>query len=264
MDDLRTRTIIIGDQPVRFYEHVGENRFFPSIIFLHGWRSSSSAWGPTLRFFKDAGFSFYLIDLPGFGGSDTPARPFSIDDYAALVEAFIERLGLLSVILIGHSFGGRIGIKISSRKGNKIDKLVLVDAAGIRRKKGTSWKKIVAKIVKPIFTLFPLESLRRRIYVRLGAEDYLATPELKQTFVNIIEENLEPLLPRITCPTLIIWGERDNETPLSMAYTMEREISNSELVVFEGVGHMSFVEKPEQFGRDVVEFAKQKHNEDES
>lgn len=260
MENLRTRTILIGDQPVRFYEHVGENSFLPPLVFLHGWRSSSRSWEPTLRFFREAGLSFYLLDLPGFGESSLPERPFSVGDYAAIIEAFIERIGLLSVILVGHSFGGRIGIKMASKEGNRCSKLVLVDAAGIRPDTGISWKKILAKVVKPIFLVLPLESLRRRIYERLGAEDYLATPELKQTFLKVVQEDLEPSLKYISCPTLIVWGEKDSSTPLSMAHTMEREIPRARLVVLEAAGHMSFQDEPHMFGEAVVEFVKEKSN----
>ncbi|MEX0934987.1 MAG: alpha/beta hydrolase [Candidatus Paceibacterota bacterium] len=264
MNNLRARTIMVEDQPVRFYEHIGENTFLPPLVFLHGWRSSSRVWELTLRAFKEGGFTFYLIDLPGFGESDLPKEVFSIDKYAAVVEACIKRLGLLDPVLIGHSFGGRIGIKIAAKEKKILSKLVLVDAAGIRVEKGLTWKKILAKTVKPIFLLFPLEGLRRRIYQQLGAEDYLATPKLKETFVRIIEEDLRELLPKISCPTLIIWGDRDTETPLSVAHTMERRIPNSTLVIFEGAGHTSFLDEPGRFGQEIVAFIKKTSNEKES
>ena len=88
----------------------------------------------------------------------------------------------------------------------------------------------------------------------MGSEDYLATPALQQTFINIINEDLISLLPKIKIPTLLIWGENDKNTPLADARTMEQTVSNSKLVILAKAGHFSFVDKIEEFVNNIKKF----------
>ena len=88
----------------------------------------------------------------------------------------------------------------------------------------------------------------------MGAEDYVATPKLQQTFINIINEDLTDLLPKIVQPTLLIWGENDKDTPLSQARVMEQKIPNAKLAVFKGAGHFSFLDKREEFVKELINF----------
>ncbi|MFA6551596.1 MAG: alpha/beta hydrolase, partial [Patescibacteria group bacterium] len=199
-------------------------------------------------------YNIYALDFPGFGQSDTPKNNFYLKDYADTVESFIKKNNLENIIIIGHSFGGSIGIKIAADNPKYLKKLALVDSAGIRKNSKINIKKIIAKILKPIFKLSFLKSTRVKIYQAMGAEDYLATPQLQKTFVNIVAEDLTVLLPKIKVPVLLVWGENDKDTPIEHARVMEREIPNAKLIIFEGAGHFSFLDKEDEFINNLQKF----------
>lgn len=252
-----TKTLIINDHLVQAYLHEGTNRFLPPLVFLHGWRSEAKAWEAVAQECAREGFSVCLIDLPGFGKSEVPKRAFSVDDYALIVRTVVQKLGLVEHVLVGHSFGGRIAIKLAAESDSSVRKLVLVDAAGIRRsEKRKGILKRVSTLFRPLVRLAIFTSLRKRAYSRMGAEDYLARPELRETFVRVIEENLEPLLSSIHAPTLLIWGSEDEATPVEDARRMERHIPHSKLIVFEGAGHYSFLDEHQRFCDELFEFVK--------
>ena len=218
-----------------------------TMIFLHGWRSNRAAWNTTISNLQiTKKISIVTIDLPGFGNSQVPNVPFGVTDYANIIEEFVRKFDLKNIIIIGHSFGGRIGIKLANQCDIKL--LLLVDSAGIAKKSiSKSIKLVIAKCVSPMFNLNFLKPLRKRIYKFIGSEDYTATPYLKETFVKIINEDLRDDIKRIQNPTVIIWGENDSETLVSMAYEMKSLIHNSKLYIIKGAGHYVFLDQPNEF-----------------
>ena len=227
----------------------------PTLVFLHGWRSEAKIWLPIINSLVQEGKTVYALDLPGFGRSETPSQSFTIADYSEAVARFIEALKLSDVCLVGHSFGGRVAIKLAVSRPDLVQKLLLADSAGVREK---SWKrdlfKVGAKIVRPIFKLPPLQPLRKRIYRLIGAEDYVMTPELKEVFLKTINEDLTPLLPKIKQRTLVIWGDQDKETPLKFGRLMAKQIPRAKLKVIKGAGHCSFVDEPNEFLQVLKDF----------
>lgn len=221
------------------------------LLFLPGWRSSKEVWKAAIERLKDSkieNFLIYAVDLPGFGGSQIPSKPLAVGDYAQVVAEFIKKLELKNVIIVGHSFGGRVGIKLAAKYPAVISQLVLVDSAGFAM--NPSRKKlfaVMAKIVKPFFTPQFMQSLRRKIYKKIGAEDYLATPQLQKTFVNITSEDLAADMKKIICPTLIIYGENDKDTPVEFGKRMQPLILNSKFLILKNAGHFSFSDQPEEF-----------------
>ncbi len=243
--EFQEKKLVVNDQLINYYEY-RDKLEQQCLVFLHGWRVDSKIW---LSFLKDFGIertSIYLIDLPGFGGSEAPRRPFNIADYAQTISHFINKLRLNNITLIGHSVGGRIAIKLGSEKG--FHKIVLIDSAGlIPNKKQVKVLNSVSKLVSPLFRLPALKSLRILIYKLIGSEDYITTPHLTPTFLNIISEDLRPILKNILSPTKIIWGEDDKETPLEMGKIMQSEIPHAELTVIKNAGHFPFKDQPEKF-----------------
>ncbi len=197
------------------------------------------------------------MDLPGFGQSQVSKVPMTVGNYAEVVEEFIKKLDLKNVIIVGHSFGGRVGIKLSSKYPILVSKLVLVDSAGFAMDQD---KKIImnkaAKIIKPLFQPGFMQGLRKMIYKKIGSEDYLATPELQETFVNVVSEDLSEDMVKIKCPTLIINGENDNDTPVRFGELMESLIHNAKFVILPNAGHFSFLDKPAQFTQLLTDFIK--------
>jgi pimeloyl-ACP methyl ester carboxylesterase len=236
------------------YEELGEGD--PALV-LHGWGASREAARPMTRAAATLRHA-YGLDLPGFGESDLPPEPWGVGDYAELVLAFMDELGLDRVDLIGHSNGGRIGIWIAAHHPERIAKLVLVDSAGIRPKRGPRYYRKVgmAKAGKYAARLLgpPGRRLQERLRGRAASSDYAAAGPLRPTFVKIVNEDLKPLLPRIQAPTLLVWGARDDATPLADGRAMERLIPNAGLAVFETAGHYSYADEPARFARVLDHF----------
>ena len=157
--------------------------------------------------------------------------------------AFVRALGLDQVILMNHSFGGRISIKLLARRPLPfgVSKAVFIDAAGIRPKRTLSYYAKVYSY-KAMKRLFP--GLAKRRQGKSGSADYRnATPLMRQTMVRCINEDLTPLLKDDPVSTLLIWGEQDTATPVEDGRKMEALIPDAGLVVLPGAGHFSFAEQ---------------------
>lgn len=247
---ISSKQIVINGQLINYYQNETK-KTAPAVVFLHGWRSEANAWRKILQILDQQNVKFFAPDLPGFGRSQMPSQTFVLDDYVNVVAEFMEQVSNKAIV-VGHSFGGRIAIKLSVRRPDLVSKIVLVDSAGFVN--DSEFKKSVAATMKPLFAPKFMQGLRRGIYKLIGSEDYLATPQLQRTFVNIVNEDLSEYLSRILQPTLILWGEKDKETPLSFGLRMKDLIQNSKLVVFGQVGHFPFAEKPEEFAAELNKF----------
>ena len=219
-------------------------------LFLHGWGATGGLFG---RLLDTVGEKYFTLapDLPGFGGSEEPAEPWDVDGFVAFVLAFLEQWKPKSVLLFGHSFGGRVSIKLGARKDLpfRIEKIVLFDAAGILPKRSLSYKLKVGtyKCGKKVLSLPPVRKLfphaLERLQKKKGSADYAAaSPVMRACLVKAVNEDLEPLLPEISVPTLLIWGENDTATPLSDGIRMEKAIPDAGLVRLPGAGHFSFLD----------------------
>lgn len=183
------------------------------------------------------------------------------NDFGDFLAKFIEQLNIENPILIGHSHGGRTVINYAGRKLGKINKIVLIDSAGIKPKRSINYyiKIYTYKIVKKILKLFPknLERIREKVLNKFGSADYKASPEiLRKTMNIIINENQKEIMKNINVPTLMIWGDKDTATPLNDAKQMEKLIPNSGIAVLEGTGHFSYLEKLPQCCIILDEFLK--------
>jgi pimeloyl-ACP methyl ester carboxylesterase len=235
------------------YSNVGVGE--KTIIFLHGWRSNKEVWGKIVTSDRLKVTSCYAIDLPGFGKSEIPLNAMTVGDYSEVVRELIKKLDLKNVIIIGHSFGGRVGIKLASKYPEMVNKLLLVDAAGFALDdKKKNRLRILAKLVKPFFRPQFMQGLRKKIYQTIGAEDYIATPQLQKTFVNITSEDLTQDMQKISCPTLILTGENDLDTPVEFGKRMNAKIRNSKFEILKNAGHFSFLDQRDEFIKIIHDF----------
>jgi pimeloyl-ACP methyl ester carboxylesterase len=206
-------------------------------------------------------YRIIVPDLPGFGATEPPPRAWGVDDYSAWVVALLDRLGVASTHVIGHSNGGRIAITLAATRPERVDKLVLTDSAGIRPSHGVRyhWRVRTFKLLRAAARsrLLPavLRHAARTRADRRGSADYrAASGTVRGSMVRLVNADLRPQLPRLRAPTLLIWGDRDQETPPGDARTMERLIPDAGLVVLEGAGHFAYAEQPDRFCRIVDVF----------
>lgn len=222
------------------------------VLLLHGWGSSNSVYAGII---SALGNRCRLVapNFPGCGGSDIMSSPWTLGDYCDFVLKFIKAVGLENPILIGHSHGGRVVLKLTAEKMLSPPKIVLLDSAGLipvkslkQRLRAKSFKAIKRILTLPVVKNHsePLLETARKHY---GSADYNAAPEvLRKTLVSLVNTDIRDILPRISCPALLIWGDRDTATPLSDAEIIKSLIPDSGLCVLEGCGHYSFCEKPYQ------------------
>lgn len=233
------------------------------LLFLHGWRSDSDRYVDFINFFKDKGYSIYVPDLPGFGSTPEPKDSWDLDDYVDFIIEFIEKLKIKDFVLLGHSFGGRMSIKLAARKYPGIKRVILCSAAGIWHKKNGKQKLMitVAKICKFFFSL-PIIHLLKPITEKLafmvfGYKDYFqASGVMRETLKKVIEEDLFPLLKEIEVPALVVWGEKDMTTPVVDAYTMKAAIKDSELKIIERADHGFPYKRAGTFNKLIYDYLK--------
>lgn len=234
------------------------------VVLLHGWGSNIKLFA-NLTELLSAKYKVVAMDMPGFGESDEPPSAWCVDDYVDFVIEFLKEYEAENIILLGHSFGGRVIIKLNSRKDLpfKISKVILVDSAGILPPKSNkkSFRTYYYKIGKAVLStgivqkIAPdaLENFRKK----MGSADYAAaSPLMRQVLVKVVNEDLEPLLPNIKCPTLLVWGVNDTATPISDGEKMEKLIPDAGLVKLENAGHYSFLEQQYTFNRVMSSFMK--------
>lgn len=233
-----------------------------TIVILHGWNGRIEKWSPIKKLLESNGFKVLIPQLPGFT-KDT-ARPWSLNDYSGWVLDYLKDNNISSAIFLCHSNGGRIGAKIAAYYPGAVEKLILVASAGIRT--ASHWKtaplRIISKLGKSILKILPgskyfTKVLGKLLYTLIREHDYeKASPILRQTMANIINENLKPTFEKITRPTLLICGKRDELTPPKTAVIIKNYISNSSIVWVEDAGHALPFTHSNQLINYVVDFVR--------
>jgi pimeloyl-ACP methyl ester carboxylesterase len=232
-----------------------------NILILHGWGwpISSPQWVRVKGFLENAGYKVFLPDLPGFGQTPPPKEPWALNDYVEWVREFCDRNNLSQIFLAGHSFGGSIAVKFSIKYPELVQKLILADSAGIRRKRLK--KEIQKKIAHFLnsFSFLPFYGFVRKVAYRtiFRHSDYLLTEGvMKETYLKALGEDISDIFSDIKVPALLIWGENDGITPLNHAYFIKKNIPGAKLEIIPGVGHNPHKEAPEILSEKILNFIK--------
>lgn len=222
------------------------------VVLLHGWGSSFDVYKGIISGLSDR-CKFYAVNFPGCGGSEIMKEPWNIDNYCDFVLEFLSFSGVDAdkAVFIGHSHGGRVILALAGNGQIEPAKIVLLDSAGIvaekskrQKRRAKNFKRIKKVLSLPLIKNFSggLLDAARRHY---GSADYNAAPPvLRNTMVSLVNTDLRDKISDIKCPTLLIWGENDTDTPLSSAEIIKSKIADSGLCVIKGTGHFSFCEKP--------------------
>jgi len=233
------------------YTQMGQGH---DVVCLHGWDQNISMFAPTQRFLSPW-FRVTVLDLPSFGESSHPDEPWGVEEYTLNLKVFCDRLGIVDPILIAHSFGARLAILYAAQY--PVKRLILTVAAGLNPRRGPDYyAKIFAyKAAKQVFKLKMLEPYKDKLSKTFGSADYKNADGVKrQSFVKIVNSDLKRYLKHIPVPTLLVWGDKDDATPLWMGKTMEKLIPDAGLVVFENDGHYAYFNQIDRFHRIIEHF----------
>lgn len=231
----------------------------PAVVLLHGWGASLQSFAGLSK--QLAGYRLIALDFPGFGASVKPADSWTVDDYARLVRNFLAKLKVDKVYcLIGHSFGGRVILKAVGQAYLQPERVVLLGSAGVKPTASSRQLafQAAAKAGKQVTKLPGLKrlqtSLRRRLYEKSGSTDYLEAGAMRQIFLNVIGEDLQAEATKIKQPSLLIWGEDDDATPVSDGKLLQQAIAGSRLEVINSAGHYVYLDQPGQVAKLIKEF----------
>lgn len=209
------------------------------VFIIHGWtaaKETKAKWQPFIDLLTERGFEATFLGLPGL--LKPLDESWNLDQYVEWVHAKVKKDK--PVILIGHSFGGQVATRLSYLHPKDVSKLVLIDSSGIPDLRWTSWLKrqvflYLAKLGKPLASIAPLRNI---FYKFVGERDYYkATPAQRKTMQQVIRTDLRPIAPNVQQPTLIIWGEHDQTTPLVMGQTFLQLLPQSTLNIIASARH---------------------------
>ena len=215
-----------------------------NIVYLHGWGGNINSF---LFMAKNIKANNILIDFPPFGESEKPKSPWCVEDYANAVKEILKTQKIEKCIIVSHSFGSRVAIYLAN-KYNCVSKLIITGGAGIRPRQ---FKIFLRKTKYKIIKIFNKNAV-------VGSKDYVKLNDImKKTFSNIVSEDLSGLARKIKCKTLLVYGDKDKETPLYMARKYNKLIKNSKLKIYKNLGHFSYIENSKEFIKASLIFIKE-------
>jgi pimeloyl-ACP methyl ester carboxylesterase len=276
--DWRThqRWAIVDGEPVNTIE-LGEG---PPLVFVHGLSGSWPNWLEQLPVLARE-HRVLALDLPGFGHSPMARERISISGYARLLERLLDQLGMDAAALVGNSMGGFVAAELAIAFPQRVERLVLVSAAGISTHRdprmmraipaltrlerilaaGGAWaaSKSDAVARRPRLRDAALNVVvrhPRRLPAALASEQIRGAgkPGFLQALEATIDYDIADRLPEIACPTLIVWGEKDRLIGVRDADVFAELIPRSRKVVFEDTGHMAMLESPAAFNALLEDF----------
>jgi len=270
------RWITVADTPLNTID-LGEG---DPIVFVHGLSGSWPNWLEQLPVFA-RNHRVIAMDLPGFGHSPMPKEPITISTYARILDGLLDALGISAATVVGNSMGGFVSAELAIAFPQRVERLVLVSAAGISTYQHRDVERVEPYLrrLAPMLAAYTGWTAARSDWVarRPGLRNItlgtvtrhpsrlpaaLAAEQLrgagKPGFMQALRANIDyPIaerLPEIVCPTLIVWGAEDRVIPVGDADTFEQLIPNSRKVIFEGTGHMAMLERPAAFNQLLDEF----------
>jgi len=250
---MESKKVIINSSLISFLEESVPQKEY--LLLLHGWRCSAETMQGLADVFKQD-FSIIAIDFPGFGYSDLPKEGLDIQGYTEMIHSFLLKKDLKKVHILGHSFGGRIGINFAAQFPEKVQSLILINSGGI---KNNSCKIKIINFLAKFALKLGLKKYKKYFYkIFLKEKDVLHAQKnlsLEKTFRKIVSEDLLNQAKKITCPCLLLWGATDTETPLEHGKIWHEHIYKSELYVHPG-DHFFFLQNPEWVYKHVQTFLK--------
>lgn len=220
------------------------------MIALHGWGRRGSDFDAVL-----AGVDAVAFDLPGFGATPAPETPMGAAGYADVVETAIAELGEGPYVVVGHSFGGRIGTVLAARRPDLVRALVLTGVPLLRRAEGrrppASYRLVRWLHARGLVSDARMEKLKRS----RGSADYrAATGVMRDVLVTVVNESYADELAALRCPVTLLWGAEDTDVPPSIAVRAAELIPGPvTLDTIDGVGHLTVIDAPSRVRQSITE-----------
>jgi len=227
-----------------------------NIVLLHGWGATTKKLEPLKDELEKLNWNVYIPELPGFEGP-APKEVWGVLQYSDYVKKeIIKTLGTTKkYVVFGHSFGGRIAVKMCSFGDNYLTGIVLCDASGISRppvlKRYAFY--LMAKVGKVFLTIPVFGAIWQKLLYKAAREhDYeKAQGVMKEVFKKVVSEDLKPDVSKVKIPTLVLWGKSDKTTPVKDARFLKRNIKKSQIVLYADEGHRLPYEKPRELAREI-------------
>lgn len=231
------------------------------IVILPGWMLGADRFAPLEKLLVKRGFKTHTVDFPGFEQGEKLLRPWDLSDYVSFVEKFLTQHKISKAIFIAHSFGGRVALKLLSQKPQLAVGLIMTGTPGYRAINSTRLFTIalISKLGHAFLTLPPFSLFqdvgRKAFHIIVGARDISQLKGfMKQTFINVVEEDLEPYMEKISTPTLLIWGQDDGLVPVEIAKRMQKTIVGSTLITIPNAKHNVVYKQPDEFITAITDF----------
>lgn len=239
------RTMVYTYQDINvYYRFIGTESASP-ILLLHGWGCDGDIFDRVVEAFPEK--SFLSIDFPPFGKSCQTPVNWNIFSYANMVISLCEHLHIKRCDLLAHSFGGRVAILISALNEKLVNSCVLCGCAGLKPKRGIGYHFKVLNY-----------KMRKKLGLntsKYGSNDYkMLSDDMKKVFNEVVNQDLKDYCPLIKAPCLIIFGQKDRETPVYMAKKLHKKITNSHLCILPDAGHFAFIDSQLSFTRELSLF----------
>lgn len=255
---------IVTDQGIVHYEAYGRGQ---PVILLHGWLGSWGYWLGTMETLKDH-FRCYALDFWGFGDSGKRRERYLVSDFVNLVDEFMERLGIESAPIIGHSMGGTVALSLALNKPQRVRKVIVVGSP-IAGNSLNIFLKLAGRpwIAYAVWHLPTALKLGIKIFSPQIARDWrvwydmitrdLSSTTLEAFFTSIASlqrTDLRPHLQKITVPTLGIYGQRDNIVAPQQAKLIAERMVCSQVSIMRGSKHFPMLDEPQTFNRSLADF----------
>lgn len=228
------------------------------IIILHGWKLRGSTYQEFIDLLKKEGHKVYSWDLPGFGAETFSKESLNLLDYADFVVEKMKKNKIANAIFIGHSFGGRVALKISDLYPEKVKELILTGVPVIRDesfKKKTQY--FVARTGKKIASVLPenIQNVSRKIFYRgIGEMDYYKAGVLKETLKNILSEDVSSYFVKTAAPVILVWGDQDSFVPISIYKRLQKIKPQAIYITLSGMNHSPLRDNPQEYYNTVRKY----------
>ena len=256
-----SKEVLVFGQKIHYIE-AGSG---PTVILLHGLGGSTQAWQFNIGPLAEK-FHVVVPDQIGFGKSDKPLVNYRIRTYVDFLDQFCKQLKIERATLVGNSMGGWIAVMFTAAFPDRVEKLVLVDAAGYAPPKDLDMRTLFALnpttregmkiLTSKVFynKLFQTDAvIEQAMAARLAAGDGYTINSITDSIIRG-EDFLDDIVKTIKRPTLLIWGRQDGLVPLAAAEHFNKDIPGSKLIVIDQCGHVPNVEKPAEFNAAVLKF----------